>query len=296
MRKNYSQYCQIWLLSALLGLTSSGMAFGDNIPATDPVNEAIFNSVVKNAFPLSPDQIHSFKNIAAKEAEANARPAGEAPPIGSSNIIPVTLKPGELMPIIRVGQGMITSLVIMDANGSVWPITSYVLGDPKSFNVNWDKSSGVLMIQGQTLYAQSNLGVMLKGMAVPVMLNLIVGQKEWDYLDYIKVSQTTLSDQGKVQPVVNPAPGFLNDLLMGIPPQGSKTLVSSSSDIQAWSYNNAYLILTRGTLLSPAFSAKASSAGPDPYNAYIFQPSAVVLVSFQGQVETIKITDAEAQK
>ena len=143
--------------AACLSMLAGSMAFAQD----NPVRQAAFNNVVNNAFPMTPDEIQQFKNVAAKQAEANAQPPGETPPIGTSNIIPVSLKPGALMPIIRVGQGMITSVVFTDAAGNVWPITSYNIGDASSFNVNWDKKSGVLMIQGQKLYAQTNIGVLL---------------------------------------------------------------------------------------------------------------------------------------
>ena len=118
-------------------------------PASGSQNTAAFQHLLNSYFPLTPDQIHQFKNATAVQQEANAAPPGNSPPEGTSQIIPVTLKPGGIMPVIRVGRGMITSMVITDAAGQVWPIISYSIGDPSAFAVQWTKSSGVLMIQGQ---------------------------------------------------------------------------------------------------------------------------------------------------
>lgn len=157
------------------------------------------------------------------------------------SIIPVTLKPGGIMPIIRVGQGMITSLVFTDSSGQVWPITSYSIGDPQSFAVQWDKKSGVLMIQGQKLYAQTNIGVMLQGMNTPVMLNLLIGQTSWDYLDYIQLDQNQPGDMNTAMPVAQ-APSYLVDLLNGIPPQVATALmVSDSNNEHSHFFDNAPL-------------------------------------------------------
>lgn len=185
----------VWNLSIILAVSiglSANLAYADAdsqpaAPGTNATSNAAFQQLLNQYFPLSPQQIHEFKNAAAEEQKASAMPPGEAPPESSSAIVPVSLKPGGVEPVVRIGQGMITSLVFTDASGAVWPVTSYLVGDPGSFNVQWDKQSGVLMVQGQKLYSQTNIGVMLQGLGVPVMLTLLVGQKDYDYLDYIRV-------------------------------------------------------------------------------------------------------------
>ena len=274
-------------LSLSLLLVSQGYA------DTNPVREGAFNNMVNNAFPMTPDEIIQFKAIAAKQEEANSQPAG-GPSVGTSNIIPVSLKPGAAMPVLRIGQGMITSLVFMDGAGKVWPIASYGIGDPSAFNVNWDKKGGVVMIQGQKLYAQSNMAVMLVGLNVPVMLTLVVGQKQWDYLDYIRVSDNVFNDKGQVQTIPE-APSYLNNLLMGLAPEGSKLLkVEGSSTAQMWSYQGDYLLLTRATLLSPAWKSTMSSGGNDPYNAYVLPKAPLIMLSDQGKVVSVKVSQESA--
>ncbi len=251
------------------------------------INDAAFQQVLSSYFPLTPAQIHQFKDVAATQQEANAAPPGDAPPEGTSSIIPVTLKPGGDMPVIRIGRGMITSLVFTDASGQVWPIVSYSIGDPTSFAVQWDKSSGVLMIQGQKLYAQTNVGVMLQGMEVPVMLNLLIGQKNWDYLDYVQLDQNQPGDPNVPDPV-SQAPGYLVDLLNGIPPQGAVALtVSDSNAAQVWSYGGQYIMLTRATLLSPAWTSRANGPGPTPYHAYALTATPELLISNMGNLEKL---------
>jgi len=194
------------------------------------------------------------------------------------------------MPVIRVGQGMITSVVFMDATGAVWPITAYTLGDPQAFNVTWDKAGGVLMIQGQKLYAQTNMGVQLEGMEIPVMLSLMIGQTQWDYLDYVRVTQSQLMEKGQIRAVAE-APAYLNDLLMGLPPKGSRALQVSGGSAQAWTYQGNYLLLTRATLLSPAWKSQMSAGGTDPYHAYVLPKSPVLMLSNQGEVQSVTVSE-----
>ncbi len=260
------------------------------LPPASATNTAAFQQLLDSYFPLTPDQIHQFKNATAVQQEANAAPPGNSPPEGTSSIIPVTLKPGGIMPVIRVGRGMITSLVITDASGQVWPITSYSIGDPSSFAVQWDKSSGVLMIQGQKLYAQTNIGIMLQGMQIPVMLTLLIGQNNnWDYLDYVQMDQNQPGDTNTPQPV-SQAPAYLVDLLNGIPPQGATQLtVSDSNAGEVWSYGGQYIMLTKATLLSPAWTSRANGPGPTPFHAYALAPAPELLISNMGNLEKLLV-------
>lgn len=252
--------------------------------------KAAFKSLVHSYYPLTPGQVHQFKNISAEQQKANAMPAGNAPAAGTSNIIPVSLKTGGTAPIVRVGQGMITSLVFTDASGKVWPIVSYSVGDPKAFNIQWNKHSGVLMIQGQQLYAQSNIGVMLKGLNVPVMLTLLIGQKHWDYLDYARVDAYAPTDSGGAEQNVQQAPSYLITLLSGLAPKSAQKMVTSDSNVQVWSYDGHYLMLTHANLLSPAWTARQSGSGPNALHAYKLPVAPYILVSSQGSTERVKIT------
>lgn len=258
-------------------------------PSDPQMKQAAFQQLLNSYFPLTPDQIHAFKNEVAVQQQANATPPGPSPAEGTSSIIPVTLKPGGIMPIIRIGQGMITSLVFTDAGGKVWPITSFSIGDPSSYNVQWDKTSGVLMIQGQKLYAQTNIAVMLQGMTVPVTLNLLIGQKSWDYLDYIQLDQLQPGDPNANGPLPQ-APLFLTNLLNGIPPQGATPLnISDSSLAQVWSYQGHYIMLSKATLLSPAWLSRADGPGPTPLHAYSLPTAPELIVSNMGNTQKLLV-------
>lgn len=254
-----------------------------------------FDSMVKNYFPLTPHQIHKFKNRASEQAQANATPPGPSPAKGTSGTILVSMKPGQTMPAVRVGQGMITSMVFTDKAGKVWPIESYSIGDPKAFNVQWNKSGGVLMIQGQKLFAQTNMGVMLQGMKIPVMLTLLIGQKKWDYLDYIRVQAYQPEDSMAEAETTSKAPEFLVKLLDGIPPMGSHSLTVNGGDAKVWSYNGDYVLLSRSSLLSPAWTSKFVGTGPSPLKAYELPKAPYILLSNNGQIERLTVSGEAPQ-
>ncbi len=256
------------------------------------LKQKAFENMLQKYFPLTPDQIHQFKNRAAEQQKANALPPGPAPAKGTSAIVTVNLKPGSVMPVVRIGQGMITSLVFIDANGTVWPITSYSIGNSSAFNVSWDKHSGVLMVQGEKLYAQTNVSIMLKGLPIPVMMTLLVGQHDWDFMDYIRINQNQpVGNNNGLSAGPTQAPQYLIALLSGIPPSGAVQLRTSSTMVTAWSYQGHYLILSSGELMSPEWKARVNGPGPNGYHAYTIAPTPLVMVSFNGQLYRITLTE-----
>ncbi|ODN42491.1 DotH/IcmK family type IV secretion protein [Piscirickettsia litoralis] len=247
-----------------------------------------FSSVLNNNFPLTTDQIQKYKEKYNDQKKAESSPVGEAPSQSSSSIISVELHPGGVEPIVRTSKGMITSIVMTDRLGKVWPITSYSLGDPASFNIQWNKTSGVLMVQGLKDYGQANIGIMLKGLDIPVMLSLVLGQKKWDYLDYIRV-QGYQSSAEALAGVTPHAPDSLIQILNGVPPQGAKELKVEGTSAQVWSYQGKYLLLTTGTLISPQWQAKQSSTGPTELNAYQLSATPSLLISMNGVLKQATI-------
>jgi len=276
--------------SANSSAANSASANSASDSSVSPEARRAFDNMLKNYFPLTPDEIQEFKNRAAVQSEANARPPGDSPAEGVSGVIQVSMQPGDAMPVIRIGQGMISSLIFTDAAGQVWPIVSYSIGDPSAFNIQWDKKSGVMMVQGQKLYTQTNMGVMLQGMQIPVMLTLLIGQKSYDYMDYVRIQGYQPGDQDYANQQAEEAPEYLIKTLEGVPPEGSVPLKVSGADAQMWSYDGNYLLLTRTTLLSPAWTAKFVGTGPNPLHVYQLSQTPYILLSNNGNVERLTVS------
>ena len=246
--KRFLSVCISAALAANLALCM-GNAHADS-KASNSDSDQAFNQLLSNSFPLTPNQIHKFKDRSAEQQQASARPIGKAPLKGTSNIISVSLKPGAIMPLVRIGHGQITSLVFTDSNNKVWPIEAYSAGDPKTFHILGSKKAGILMIQSSKLYGQTNMAVILKGLQVPVNINLIVGGSitSYDFMDYIQVPGFQSGSEVPGGPGLTPAPSYLTDVLQDTPPKGAKLLKTDSDLAKVWRYGNQYLLLTRATL------------------------------------------------
>lgn len=252
------------------------------------IDNKAFKDMARNLYPLSPEQIVRLKQIFQTSEYAQASTAGTPPkPTATSQF--VNLSPGSTPPVIRLSQGFVSSLVFLDSTGAPWPIAAYDLGDPTSFNIQWDKTSNTLMIQAMKLYNYGNLAVRLKGLNTPVMLTLIPGQKAVDYRVDLRIQG--IGPHAKAMPLEQGIPPSANDLLLhvleGVPPPGSRRLTVSGGDARAWLSNDKMYVRTNLTILSPGWLSSMTSA--DGMHAFEMQKSPVLLVSWHGKVMQLKV-------
>lgn len=256
-------------------------------PNLPPVRDEAFAETLKTQLPMTADQIRVLKQVFDDAQRAAAEHPGTPPkPTSTSQI--VDLSPGATPPIIRLQGGYVTSIVFLDATGAPWPVSAYDLGDPRSFNIQWDQKGNTLMVQAISGYKTGNLAVVLQGFNTPIMLTLLPGQKAVDYRVDLRLpglgpnSVTTVTHlPGKETPV-------LLDVLNGVPPQGSTTLkVSGCSKCNAWLYNGEIFFRTNLSVLSPGWIATLTSA--DGMHAYQLPSTPVILVSDKGKMNTLTV-------
>lgn len=266
-------------------------ATSGNTSASNDVSQQAFNQLLGRTMPLTPDQIHAFKKAVDTTQRAAAIPAN-APPKPISSTLLVSLAPGETPPAIKMSMGFISSLVLVDASGAPWPIVAYDLGNSQAFNVQWDKTSNILMIQPLQPYTYANLAIRLKGLAPPVMLTLVPGQSVVDYRVDVTVMGQGPNSQGAVTSVGLPkdANPLLLGVLDGIPPEGSKVLKVTPEGLgEAWAMGDDLFFRSTYTVLSPAYLNHMQS--PDGMQAYLLPKAPSILVSKLGKLVDVEIQD-----
>ena len=255
---------------------------------TSPESAAAFDAMAQQNMPLTPQQVVKLRQlIDASQRAAKISPT--IPPKPVSTTIMLNLAPGVTPPAIRLAQGYVTSLVFVDSVGSPWPVASYILGDPRAANIQWDGKSNVVVIQAITPYGDSDLVVRLAGLNTPITLALVSGQRVVDYRTDIHVSG--LGPNTKDLPMGTPLPESANQLLLtvldGIAPPGSKQLSVRGADCQAWLLGDKMYLRTRFTVLSPGWVGRMVS--PDGMYAYEIQKSSSVLISRYGEPVELKV-------
>ncbi len=255
---------------------------------SESLSKTAFDSMVNELLPLTPNQIRRLKNMFAASQEASASPPGMPPrPVATSQF--VNLAPGSTPPVVRLAQGFVSSVMFIDSTGAPWPIAAFDIGDPNSFNIQWNKKDNMLMIQAKRQYVYGNLAVRLEGLATPVMITLVPGQKAVDYRVDMRVEG--IGPDATYVPNGQGIPHVQNDQLLrvldGVTPDGATILDVSGGTAKAWSIGDKMFLRTKYTLLSPSWLSTLSSA--DGTNAYELYRSPLILASAHGKVIKLKI-------
>ena len=273
--------------------SESQQAMLNNLPAMPADSQAdateAFNAMVQQNMPLSPRQVVKLRQMIDQSQRAAVIPA-TVPPKPVSSTIMVNLAPGTTPPAIRLAQGYVTSLVFVDSAGSPWPVASYDLGNAKANSIQWDGKSNVLLVQAATPYGDSDMVIRLVGLATPLTLELVSGQRVVDYRTDIHVpgfgpNSKNLPVGTGVPPTASPT---LLSVLDGVGPSGATQLaVKGGGDCLAWQLGDRMYLRTRMTVLSPAWTGRMTS--PDGMIAYEMLTSSSVLVSRHGEPVELKI-------
>lgn len=248
-----------------------------------------FSMLLEEVLPLSPEQIKRLHRFYDLTLEAKATPAHPSPEPHFTSTH-VRLDPGCPTPVVRLSAGFISSILFIDATGAPWPITAYSLGDPESFNIQWDQKTNVIFIQSRKVYAHGNLAVRLYGLDTPVMITLVSGQKNVDFRVDMQIGERgpdakaplveTVFD-AKVNPI-------LINLLDGVPPKSSVKLAVIGGFGDAWTVDNKIYFRTKLTVLSPAWIATVAS--PDGTHVYEMMLTPYILASQNGKTVDIKLS------
>lgn len=268
------------------GLTVS--APGSKAMTEQTVRRDAFNQVKERLFPLTTDQVVDLHK-SYNEAEMANVTSPQSPPRPTATSQMVNLSPGATPPVIRLSQGFVSSVVFLDSSGAPWPIVAYDLGDPDSFNIQWDKAGNTLLIQAKKLYNYGNLAVRLEGLNTPVMLTLVPGQKAVDYRVDMRVQGygPNAKDLPTGTGLPQAASNSLLKILEGEPPVNSARLLVKGGPAQAWALGDKMYVRTRLSVLSPGWIGMMTSG--DGTHAYEMMKAPVLLVSWHGKVMQLKL-------
>ena len=263
---------------------------GSNVEVIqDPAPGPNFKEVLDNTLILSPGQIREVR----KQANTRMRAAQElpqTPPKRVNTLISASPAPGSTSPVLRLFPGYATSLVISDATGAPWPIDNYSVGHKDNFEVRrLDGSNGsVLSIVPLQYYATSNMIVQLRGLATPITIEFIAGQKEVDFRADLRVQSRGPNAQLSVGGLPQTTNTQLLSVLEGVAPEGSKELRVNSAMAQAWMGKNGRLYLrTSLPVISPSWIGSVRSS--DGTSAYEMMPSTSLLVLKDGQIQQVGV-------
>ncbi len=258
-------------------------------PERPPVRDEAYAKMSKDVLPFNAEQVTSLRDVFNQVQRAQASDPN-TPPKPTSRSVIIDMSPGATPQVVRMQSGFVSALVFTDRSGAPWPISAYDLGDPRSFNIQWDKSSQIhqshiLLVQAITMYKRGNLAVLLKDLPTPVMIDLDPGQKAVDYRVDLRIPVAGPNTEITTLSLPSGADSILLEVLNGVPPGGSQRLSIDGFDGDIWYVGGNMYVRTRMTILSPGWKATLSSA--DGMHAYQIAKTPVILASLHGKVSRL---------
>lgn len=258
---------------------------------------------------LTPAQVERLKQMRIDKERLKATPYVN-PPKPVTRTLVVSLDPGVTPPVLRLTEGQQSSIVFSDMSGNPWIIEKVsvncdfftidqcpqnggsmpVESSGQGGKASGPKPTNVLTIQAATPAAYGNVTVTLRGLATPVIFVLTSAQKEVDMRVDAKIpghnpdarNDVTFSSMPEIDASLS---SFLDD----VPPPGAQQLTATGLDgTDAWTYQHALYLRTRGQVEYPAYkSAARSTDGVSVYKFAEMHNSVTLLTG--GQAVTVFI-------
>lgn len=268
------------------------MLTADQIQAQDDAfRKQAFSELPETLFPLNGDQIKTLRREFNATQRANSF-TQDVPSRPTSTSLVVDLSPGATPPIIRLGQGFVSSLIFLDSTGQPWPIKGFDIGNPTAFNIiqptagGSKKGGNTLLIQSSTMYKQANLAVILEGLNTPIMITLLPGQQAVDYRVDMQIPRSgpnaTIGANQSLPGTIN---SVMLDIVNHIVPKGSKKIKVNGAEAEAWIYNSKLYIRTTLTLISPGWTSKLAGADGTIFVYEISNPISRVIMLDSGKMK-----------
>ncbi|HHU2509552.1 TPA: DotH/IcmK family type IV secretion protein, partial [Escherichia coli] len=152
--------------------------------------------------PLNAGEIRELRGIMADNERAISAPLTSVVPRISS--LTVNLSPGASLPLVRTALHNVSVVTFTDVNGSPWPQSDPPYNAaPGHFDVQFN--GNMVSVTPLRAWAAGNVTVYLKGLSVPVILNITSGETDTTTLSQEIDSRLDLRipRQGPASPVVS---------------------------------------------------------------------------------------------
>lgn len=259
-----------------------------------PEEATAYGSAVQSLMPMTPEMIRDYRRRVDENQKAASEPPSGVRPTLISDAIRLSLKPSKAVTTVPTAPDTVSVISFFDRTGKAWPVASYVVGRADRFQVYaLQEGSNKLAISALQPHGYSNLIVSLVEESRPIVLNLqtsdgtAIARRDITVEGYgpnAAVNPTTVST--KVAPGDRVMMAFVQGAGM---PQGATQLRTSDPDTDVWSYAGDYYVRTQNTLISPSWSSVLT--GPGGVHAYRIKKTPVALISRNGAIERVRISN-----
>ncbi|PKM46976.1 MAG: hypothetical protein CVV05_00740 [Gammaproteobacteria bacterium HGW-Gammaproteobacteria-1] len=256
------------------------------------VPQELYDEALRQQNPLPDDEVLRAREMEDRRKEAERRELRAVIPVIETTVI----NPGKMTApvILRLRVGFTTTLVFQDTTGAPFPAALLEAGNNKAYEAKM-RDTNIVSIIANEAYRATNLPIALEGVSVPLVLHLVNGDEEVDYLRVFSVQQLApetrkglalrADEAREVVPTVNDPD--LSRFLDNIPPPEAQIIPVMEDAVQAWWWKGRIIARTRLTLLAPEGTPLQAGNGVRVYE--ILSPVPVLLFSEHGNEKPVHL-------
>ena len=243
--------------------------------------------------PLSAEEIRELRlRLTDNERSVNAPMVSVVPRISS---LTLNLSPGASIPLVRTAMNNQSVVALTDISGAPWPQSDPPINaSPKSFDVKYNRN--MLTITPLRPWAAGTISVYLKGLDVPVMINVTSGEtdtrtasQEIDSRLDLRVPRQGPGTSTSGAPVDKIAlhSTTLQAFLDGTPPEDARRLKFQGSvpDTVIWQQGDDLMVRSRA-MLRDEFEQTLSSAD----GTHLWKLPVTPLLTFSVNGKSVHVT------
>lgn len=262
-----------------------------------PEEITAYGAAIQSQFPMTPEVIRDYRRRVDESQKAAATPPSGQFPNAITDAKRLTLDSAQDPEVLLTGPDTVSVMAFYDRTGAAWPIASYVIGKPKSFQVYaMQEGSNQLAVTPLVAHGFSNIVVSLVGESRPLVFDVRTNSLNTHYRRDFTVHG--LGPNAAEQPLQTrqsePVARAADDVMMAFAtgadiPGNAVRLSTDNSAVRAWRYGGAIYLQSAYAIISPP--ASGILTGPGQVKAYRIRPTSVALISTNGRVSKVRISE-----
>lgn len=280
----------------IVGATELLKSLDDLDRPLTPEEITAYGAALQSQFPMTPEMIRDYRRRVDESQKAAATPPSGQFPNAITDAARISLNANQEPQVLLTGPDTVSVMAFYDQTGAAWPVASYVIGKPSSFQVYaMQEGSNQLAVTPLVPHGFSNIIVSLVGESRPLVFEVRTNSLNTHYRRDFTVhgrgpnSVSKPLETRQNEPVVRAS----NDVMMAFAtgadiPGNAVRLRTDNQGVKAWSYDGAIYLQSADTVISPP--ASRILTGPGQVKAYRIRPTSVALISVNGRVSKVRIS------
>ena len=255
-----------------------------------------FDNALEGLLPLRPEEIREVLKRYGATQDAVNTPIHKTPkPVFTVETL--STDPGSAPTTIKVAQGYVTTVNIVDTTGAPGPIEDITwAGDFEIVEQGGETSGHFIRIAPQSEFAYGNMSVHMLGLQTPIIITMETSRDVVHYrFDAIIPEAGPFAKIPLIETGIKTTAGnvSMTSLLEGVLPPDAARLRVSGTDTRtsAYKYDGMTYLRTPLSLLSPAWTSSATSA--DGMRIYALTDTPVLLLSDNGRMVRARLSEYE---